>query len=43
MGLAVAKALAERGGWNVHLLDVNEERGIQASMSFLIPASTKRT
>lgn len=31
MGLAVAKALAERGGWDVHLLDINEERGIQAA------------
>ncbi|KAL2014361.1 hypothetical protein VTN00DRAFT_1886 [Thermoascus crustaceus] len=31
MGLAVAKALAESGGWNVHLLDINEERGIQAA------------
>lgn len=31
MGLAVAKALAERGSWNLHLLDINEERGIQAA------------
>ena len=27
MGLAVAKALADRGGWNIHLLDLNAERG----------------
>lgn len=31
MGLAVAKALAERGGWTLHLLDLNAERGEQAA------------
>ena len=30
MGLAVAKALAARGGWHLHLLDLNTERGEQA-------------
>ena len=30
MGLAVAKALSERGGWHIHLLDMNAERGHQA-------------
>jgi len=27
MGLAVAEGLLKRGGWNLHLLDVNAERG----------------
>lgn len=27
MGLAVASALAERGDWSIHILDLNEERG----------------
>lgn len=27
MGLAVATALSDRGGWNIHILDLNEERG----------------
>lgn len=27
MGLAVANALASRGGWNLYLLDLNAERG----------------
>lgn len=31
MGLAVAKALAKRGGWNIHLLDLNVERGQEAA------------
>lgn len=31
MGLEVAKALARRGGWHIHLLDLNEERGTQAA------------
>ena len=31
MGLAVAKALADRGGWHLHLLDLNDERGKQAA------------
>ena len=31
MGLAVAKALASRGGWNIHLLDLNAERGKEAA------------
>lgn len=31
MGLAVAKALAARGGWNIHLLDLNAERGREAA------------
>ena len=31
MGLAVAKALAARGGWNIHLLDLNAERVKEAA------------
>lgn len=31
MGLAVAKSLAAQGSWHVHLLDVNADRGIQAT------------
>ncbi|KAK5169774.1 uncharacterized protein LTR77_005752 [Saxophila tyrrhenica] len=31
MGLAVAKALAERGGWHLHLLDLNAENGEKAA------------
>lgn len=31
MGLAVAKALSERGGWRLHLLDLNAERGEQVA------------
>ena len=27
MGLAVARALAERGGWNIHILDLNAQSG----------------
>ena len=30
MGLAVAKALAERGGWHIHLLDLSIDRGHEA-------------
>ena len=30
MGLAVAKALAERGGWHIHLLDLSLESGHKA-------------
>ncbi|KAF2430452.1 NAD(P)-binding protein [Tothia fuscella] len=33
MGLAVAEALAARGDWELHLLDVNEERGNSAAAS----------
>jgi NAD(P)-dependent dehydrogenase (short-subunit alcohol dehydrogenase family) len=38
MGLAVAKALANRGGWHLHLLDLNAERGEQAAKD--VPKST---
>ena len=38
MGLAVAKALAKRGGWHIHLLDLNAERGEQAAKD--VPNST---
>lgn len=31
MGLAVAKSLAAQGSWHVHLLDINPDRGIQAT------------
>ena len=31
MGLAVAQALSKRGGWHLHLLDMNVERGEQAA------------
>ena len=31
MGLAVAQALSSRGGWRLHLLDLNAERGEQAA------------
>lgn len=31
MGFAVAKALAARGNWNIHLLDLNAERGNEAA------------
>lgn len=31
MGLEVAKALARQGGWHLHLLDLNDERGKQAA------------
>ncbi len=31
MGLAVARALAERGGWHLHLLDLNAENGEKAA------------
>ena len=31
MCLAVAKSLAKRGGWNIHLLDLNAERGQEAA------------
>lgn len=33
MGLAVAEALSRRGGWHLHLLDLNAERGEQAVQS----------
>lgn len=33
MGLAVAEALSTRGGWHLHLLDLNAERGEQAAQS----------
>jgi NAD(P)-dependent dehydrogenase (short-subunit alcohol dehydrogenase family) len=33
MGLAVAQALAKRGNWKLHLLDMNEERGNEAANS----------
>jgi len=38
MGLAVATALAKRGGWHLHLLDMNAERGEEAAKS-LVPAA----
>ena len=38
MGLAVAKALSERGAWHLHLLDLNDERGKQAAKD--VPKST---
>lgn len=38
MGLAVAKALSDRGGWHLHLLDLNSDRGEQASKH--VPNST---
>jgi NAD(P)-dependent dehydrogenase (short-subunit alcohol dehydrogenase family) len=31
MGLAVARALSDRGGWHLHLLDLNAERGERAA------------
>lgn len=31
MGLEAAKALARRGGWHLHLLHLNAERGKQAA------------
>jgi len=31
MGFEVAKALSRRGGWHIHLLDLNEERGRDAA------------
>lgn len=31
MGLEVAKALSKRGGWSLHLLDLNEQRGTAAA------------
>lgn len=31
MGLAVASALAQRGDWKIHLLDVSEERGVEVA------------
>ena len=31
MGLAVAEALAKRGNWQLHLLDLNEKRGNEAA------------
>lgn len=31
MGLAVAKALAARGNWDIHILDINEARGAQTA------------
>ncbi|KAF2404509.1 3-beta-hydroxysteroid dehydrogenase [Trichodelitschia bisporula] len=33
MGLAVAEALSARGGWDLHLLDLNTERGEAAAKS----------
>lgn len=33
MGLGVAQALAARGGWQVHILDVKEEEGQKAAGS----------
>ena len=33
MGLAVASALAKRGDWNVHILDLNEDRGTDVAKS----------
>ena len=33
MGLGVAEALSQRGGWHLHLLDLNVERGEQAARS----------
>lgn len=33
MGLAVAKALASRGGWSIHILDLNAEAGEKAVAS----------
>lgn len=31
MGLVVAKALAARGTWHIHILDINETRGAQVA------------
>lgn len=31
MGLAVAKALAAEGSWQLHIIGINSERGIQAA------------
>lgn len=31
MGLAVATALAKRGDWSVHILDINEKLGLEAA------------
>lgn len=33
MGLGVARALAARGGWQIHILDVKEEEGSKAANS----------
>lgn len=33
LGLAVAQALAARGGWQIHLLDVKEDEGREAAAS----------
>jgi NAD(P)-dependent dehydrogenase (short-subunit alcohol dehydrogenase family) len=33
MGLAIVNALATRGGWHLHLLDMNVERGEEAGKS----------
>jgi NAD(P)-dependent dehydrogenase (short-subunit alcohol dehydrogenase family) len=33
MGLAVASALATCGGWHLHLLDMNVERGEETAKS----------
>ncbi|KAK2761341.1 hypothetical protein FQN54_001863 [Arachnomyces sp. PD_36] len=38
MGLAVASALASRGEWTVHILDLNEERGREAAST--LPQTT---
>ena len=31
MGLAIAEPLSRLGGWHIHLLDLNAERGEQAA------------
>jgi NAD(P)-dependent dehydrogenase (short-subunit alcohol dehydrogenase family) len=33
MGLGVAQALAARGGWQIHIIDVKEEEGNEAAKS----------
>jgi NAD(P)-dependent dehydrogenase (short-subunit alcohol dehydrogenase family) len=38
MGLAVAKALSARNDWHIHILDINQERGIQTTKE--VPRTT---
>ncbi|KAJ6001866.1 hypothetical protein N7522_007093 [Penicillium canescens] len=38
MGLAVTKALSARNDWHIHILDINEERGIQTAKE--VPRTT---
>lgn len=42
MGLAVAQALASRGGWQIHVLDIKEDEGTRAA-SALPDTSFHRT